>query len=74
MVDNHFEELKESEMLQNRLQILRDIDEYKGEYFSKNWIRKKVLFMNEDEIEDIDKQIDDEKQNEPDDEGDSDQF
>ena len=30
--------------------------------------------MNEDEIEDIDKQIDDEKQNEPDDEGDSDQF
>jgi hypothetical protein len=61
-------------MLQNRLQILRDIDEYKGEYFSKNWIRKKVLFMNEDEIEDIDKQIDDEKQNEPDDEGDSDQF
>ena len=74
MVDNHFEELKESEMLQNRLQILRDIDEYKGEYFSKNWIRKKVLFMNEDEIEDIDKEIDDEKQNEPDDEGDSDQF
>ena len=74
MVDNHFEELKESEILQNRLQILRDIDEYKGEYFSKNWIRKKVLFMNEDEIEDIDKQIDDEKQNEPDDEGDSDQF
>ena len=74
MVDNHFEELKESEMLQNRLQILRDIDEYKGEYFSKNWIRKKVLFMNEDEIEDIDKQINDEKQNEPDDEGDSDQF
>ena len=74
MVDNHFEELKESEMLQNRLQILRDIDEYKGEYFSKNWIRKKVLFMNEDEIEDIDKQIDDEKQNEPDDEDDSDQF
>ena len=74
MVDNHFEELKESEMLQNRLQILRDIDEYKGEYFSKGWIRKKVLFMNEDEIEDIDKQIDDEKQNEPDDESDSDQF
>ena len=74
MVDNHFEELKESEMLQNRLQILRDIDEYKGEYFSKNWIRKKVLFMNEDEIEDIDKQIDDEKQNEDDGEADSDQF
>jgi hypothetical protein len=67
MTDNHFEELKESEILQNRLQILRDIDEYKGEYFSKEWIRKKVLYMNEDEIEQITKQIEDEAKEEPDD-------
>jgi hypothetical protein len=67
MIDNHFEELKDSEILQNRLQILRDIDEYKGEYFSKEWIRKKVLFMTEDEIEEIEKQMDDEKESEPDD-------
>jgi len=67
MIDNHFEELKESEMLQNRLQILRDIDEYKGEYFSKEWIRKKVLFMTEDEIEEINKQIEVEKEEEPED-------
>src|SRR6056300_418716 len=57
MIDNHFEELKQAEILQNRLQILRDIDEYKGEYYSKEWIRKNVLFMSEDEINEVDKQI-----------------
>lgn len=57
MSDNHFEELKNAEILQNRLQLLRDVDEYKGEYYSKEWIRKNVLYMTEDEIEDVDKQI-----------------
>lgn len=60
MTDNHFEELKQSEILQNRLQLLRDINEYKGEYYSKEWIRKNVLYMNEDEVKGIDKQIEDE--------------
>jgi hypothetical protein len=70
MIDNHFEELKESEVLQNRLQILRDIDEYKGEYYSKDWIRKNVLYMNEDQIEDIKKQIEDEAKEDPQDDQD----
>jgi len=65
MSDNHFEELKKSEILQNRLGILRDIDEFKGEYYSKDWIRKNVLFMSENDIEDIDQQIEDEKESEP---------
>jgi len=73
-MDNHFEELKDSEILQNRLQILRDIDEYKGEYFSKEWIRKNVLYMNEDDIEDVDKQIEAEKEAEPDDTEDNTEF
>lgn len=60
MTDNHFEELKQSEILQNRLQLLRDINEYKGEYYSKEWIRRNVLYMNEDEVKGIDKQIEDE--------------
>lgn len=65
MLDNHFEELKEAEILQNRLQLLRDIDEYKGEYYSKEWIRKNVLYMSEDEIKETDKQMEDEKAAEP---------
>lgn len=60
MVDNHFEELKQAEILTNRLQLLRDIDEYKGEYYSKEWIRKNVLMMSEDDIEEVDKQIENE--------------
>ena len=51
MSDNHFEELKTSEILRERLGLLRDIDEYTGKYYSQDWVRKNVLYMNEDEIE-----------------------
>jgi len=53
MSDNHFEELKDSEMLRERLGILRDIDEYVGKYYSTDWVRKNVLQMSEDSIEDM---------------------
>ena len=58
--DTHFSELKESELLRERLGTLREIDDYTGKYFSKEWIRKNVLFMNDKDIEEIDKQIEDE--------------
>ena len=74
MSDNHFEELKTSEILQNRLQILRDIDEYKGEYYSKEWIRKNVLYMSEDEITNVDKQIEAEGEEPEEDETDNNDF
>ena len=57
MIDNHFEELKQSEILQNRLQLLRDIDEYRGTYYSKEWVQKRILRMNEDEIKELEKQM-----------------
>ena len=66
MEDNHFEELKQSEVLQNRLQLLRDIDEYTGKYFSKTWIQKNVLLQSNDDIEEIQKEIDQEQEDEPD--------
>jgi hypothetical protein len=50
MQDNYFEELKESEVLRERLNLLRDIDDYVGKYYSAEWVRKNVLMMNEDEI------------------------
>ena len=53
MQDNYFEELKESEVLRERLNLLRDIDDYVGKYYSAEWVRKNVLMMNEDEIETI---------------------
>ena len=57
MQDNYFEELKESEVLRERLNLLRDIDDYVGKYYSAEWVRKNVLMMNEDEIENMRDQI-----------------
>ena len=57
MQDNYFEELKESEVLRERLNLLRDIDDYVGKYYSAEWVRKNVLMMNEDEIETMRDQI-----------------
>jgi len=68
MQDNHFEELKFAEILQNRITLLRDLDEYTGKYYSKEWVRKNVLYMTEDEIDKIKKQIETEKKEEPDEE------
>lgn len=66
MSDNHFTEMRDAEILQGRLQLLRDIDEYRGTYFSKDWVQKNVLYMNDDDIEETQKQIDAEKEDEPD--------
>lgn len=59
-VDNYFEELKELEISRDRINMLRDMDEYIGKYFSHEYIRKYVLKQTEEDIEEIDKQIEDE--------------
>jgi hypothetical protein len=64
-LDNHFEELKQAEMIRDRLSVLGDINNYAGDYYSKTWIRKNVLHMSEDEIEDIKKEIEQEAKDEP---------
>ena len=58
--DNYFTELKEGEVLRERLSLLRDVDEYTGKYFSTEWIRTNVLQQTEEDIKDIDKQIESE--------------
>ena len=60
MEDNHFAELKDSEILENRLRLLADVDQYTGKYFSTIWIQKNVLRQTEEEIETISQEIDDE--------------
>jgi len=56
--DNYFSELKQSEMIRERFEMLSSLDEYVGTYLSNEWIRKNVLRFSEEEIEDIQKQID----------------
>jgi hypothetical protein len=65
MMDNHFDELKEAEILRDRLSLMDEVTNYVGVYYSKEWVRKNILRMTEDEIEEIQKQIDDEAEDEP---------
>lgn len=56
-IDNYFAELKETEILRDRAQMVRDLDDYVGKYYSNEWIRKNVLRQTDEEIKEIDKQI-----------------
>ena len=55
--DNHFAELRDAEMLRERLQSMDMISQYVGEYFSKEWVQKNVLMLDDDTIETIQKQM-----------------
>jgi hypothetical protein len=55
--DGHFAELKESEMLMERLRLADTMRDYVGKYYSVEFIRKTVLRQTDREIESIDKQI-----------------
>jgi len=55
--DNQFAELKESELMNERLGTLATIEPYIGKYYSNEWVRKKVLRQSDSEIEELDKQI-----------------
>ena len=61
--DNYFAELKETEVLTNRLSALQQIDPYAGKYYSHEWIRRHVLQQSDEEMEEIDEQIEDEQEN-----------
>jgi hypothetical protein len=63
--DGHFAELKESEMLKERVALADGLEKYVGKYFSQEYIRKFVFKQSEKEIKDIDKQISKEGPYEP---------
>tara|TARA_B100000035_G_scaffold264447_1_gene236478 strand:- start:1157 stop:2689 length:1533 start_codon:yes stop_codon:yes gene_type:complete len=69
--DNHFTELKEAEILRERLDTLGGIADYVGKYYSNEYVRKYVLRQSEEDIKIIDQQIQDEGGNEEDGEDDS---
>jgi hypothetical protein len=60
--DNNFTELKDAELMTNRLGLLQTIDPYTGRYFSQLWIQRNVLRLSDDEIEEMDKEIEIEKE------------
>ena len=55
--DSHFAEVKHHELVQDRLNILRDMQDYAGKYWSHEYIRKHILMMTDDEVKTNDEQI-----------------
>jgi hypothetical protein len=55
--DNHYSELKDAELLTQRITLLQQVDPYIGRFFSDEWIKSNLLRMTDDEIKAMDKQI-----------------
>jgi hypothetical protein len=55
--DNHFTELKNSELLRERLSTLDQIKDHIGEYFSREWVMKNVMMMSDQDIDEMRKQV-----------------
>jgi hypothetical protein len=67
--DGHFAELKKAELMEDRINALGSIESYIGTFFSKEWVQKNVLNLNEGEIEDMQKQMNREAGIDPEDGG-----
>ncbi len=61
MEDNHFTELKENEIMQERVNMLNNVDPYMGRYFSQKWAKKNILRMTDEEIDQMEQEIQDEQ-------------
>ena len=60
--DNNFAELKDAELMKERLALLSNVDPYTGRYFSQAWIQRNVLRLTDDEIKTMQDEIDEEKE------------
>lgn len=61
MKDNFFEELKETEILREKLNTLTEVEPLVGKYFSRQWVVKNVLFMSDDEMREMQREMDAER-------------
>jgi len=57
LYDNHFSELKEAELMTERLNIAATAEPYVGKYYSQDWVRRKIIRQTDEEIIEQDKQI-----------------
>ena len=55
--DNNFTELRDAELLRERLGLLQTVDPYIGRYYSMAWVQKNVLQMDEEEMKKMKKEI-----------------
>ena len=62
LYDNHFAELKEAELMNERLGLVQTADPYIGKYYSVDYIRRKILRQTDSELAEQDKLIKAEKE------------
>ena len=66
--DNHFSELRDAEILRERMTLLQEVDQYTGKYFSNNWIKTNILKQTDEEKEEIANEISNEEEDTPEEE------
>jgi hypothetical protein len=57
LFDNHFNELKETELMKERISLVIDMDPFVGKYFSTEYIRRQILMQTDKEYKEMDKQM-----------------
>ena len=55
--DNNFTELRDAELLRERVGLLQLVDPYIGHYYSAEWVKKKILQFTDEDIQKMDKQM-----------------
>ena len=60
--DSYFTESKEYEVLKERLDVLREINDHIGDYYSREWVRRNILRQTDEEIKSMDKEISKERE------------
>ena len=63
LYDNHFAELKETELMNERLNLMSAIEPYIGTYYSRDYVRRKILRQTDEEIEEMKEEMVEENAN-----------
>lgn len=60
--DNHYQELKEAEVFRDRFSLLNEIDPFVGRYVSKEWVRKNILRLPEEDMQEMESDMEDDRE------------
>ena len=58
MKDGHYAEMRDMDLLKDRLEVLNTLEPFIGQYFSKKYVQKQVFRMSDDEIDSMQKEMD----------------
>jgi hypothetical protein len=60
--DNNFTELRDAELLRERVNLLSTVDPFLGRYYSNKWVKKNILQMSDEQIEEMEKEMEEEQE------------